>query len=64
MTQTKRLSMVKLSTDRGRYATDDRRLREADLVIDHKGTVIMDRYGVASRAATITEVKNSTEIKP
>jgi hypothetical protein len=63
-TRAKKLSMVKLSTDRGRYASDDERIRDADLVIDARGTVIKDRYGVASRAATVTEIKNSTEINP
>lgn len=63
-TRTKKLSMVKLSTDRGRYGPSDERIRDADLVIDHRGTVIKDRYGMTSRAATSTEIKNATSINP
>jgi hypothetical protein len=62
--RTKKLSMVKLNTDRGRYSSDDGRIRDADLVIDHRNTVIKDRHGIASRAATVTEQKNATAINP
>lgn len=63
-TKTKKLSMVKLASDRGLYSLGDERIRDADLVIDHRDVVIKDRYGMTSRAATATEVKNSTVIKP
>lgn len=53
--------MYRLSspTDTGRYRFDKGRLGSADLVIDHKGTVIKDRFGNAPRPATRTEIQNS-----
>lgn len=63
-TKTKKLSMVRLVTDRGLYAADDRRITDADLVIDVYRNVIKARHGIAGRAATVTEIKNSTVINP
>lgn len=53
--------MYRLSepTDKGRYRFDRGKLGSADLVIDHKGVVIKDRFGNAPRDATRTELQNA-----
>jgi len=61
---TSKLSIVKLAKERGFYAQTDERMRDADLVIDHRGRVIKDRFGMEGRNATHTEKKNATEINP
>lgn len=51
--------MFKLTGKTGDYRFNKGKLADADLVIDHKGTVIKERHGMGNRPATRTELNNA-----